>query len=143
MGWPQHFSAREFLSRGRPLARGTTALYQRLARTALEPLRAHVGPLTVISGQRLPDHNAEVGGERDSYHLPPQDRPTPSRRQAAVAADVTWAGATPESVIEAADWVRTEMAAGRIPRGGVAAYPRSSPPFVHVDSRGAIATWET
>lgn len=41
----------------------------RLAETVLEPLRIHLGPLSVSSWYRSPELNAAVGGEKTSYHL--------------------------------------------------------------------------
>jgi hypothetical protein len=49
-----------------------------------------------------------------------------------------------------AERVRASMRAGTIPPGGVASYHRSwvpgaptKTPFVHVDNRGVVITWET
>jgi len=157
-----HFSEREFLSRGRALAAGTSELYRDLALRTLEPARiiaAEVagGPVSaaVTSGQRLRDHNESVSGARNSYHLPPADRPDAARRTPAVAADIQWRHAASGQPLtgaqhrEIASRVRQAMAAGRIPPGAATAYhmdwtPASSGkrPFTHLDNRGQIVDWE-
>jgi hypothetical protein len=153
-----HFSLSEFRSRGRDLAAGTAELYQALADRTLEPARAIAaevagGPVVaiVISGQRLPDHNAAVGGAVNSYHLPPQARPDPARRTPAVAADLRFKRKNGEALSGAehaavAARVIAAMQAGTVPQGGVQAYHTapggSKTPFVHFDNRGKIATWE-
>src|ERR1700722_18607564 len=60
----------------------------------LDPLRAEVGPLVVHWGCREPDHNQEVGGAADSYHLYTGDR---------CAADVV---PTSGNMQEAFNWLR-------------------------------------
>jgi len=158
-----HFSEREFLSRGRPLAGDTAAGYRRLAADTLEPARSIAAGVAgedvfalVVSGQRFSDQNAE-GGKANSFHLPPAERPDPRFRQnPGVAADVqfrrssTRAPLTGEEHAQIAERVRASMRAGTIPPGGVAAYHRSwvpgapgKTPFVHLDNRGSITTWET
>ena len=152
-----HFTLSEFRSRGRDLAPGTAELYQALADRTLEPARtiaAEVagGPVVAIvtSGQRLPDHNAAVGGATNSYHLPPSARPDPARRTPAVAADIRFKRSGgdylsgPEHA-EVAARVIAAMQRGEVPAGGVQAYHTAGgqkPPFVHFDNRGKITTWE-
>ena len=157
-----HFSAREFFSRGRPLAPGTADLYAQLAQQTLEPARtiaARVAGEPVIaritSGQRLSDHNASVGGARNSYHLPPSDRPDAARRLPAVAADVQFSRVSNGAVLTGAQHraiasaIRAEMSSGTIPKGGATSYhaewapgAAGKTPFVHVDNRGTITDWE-
>jgi hypothetical protein len=156
----QHFSEREFLSRGRPLAPGTAAAYQRLAALTLEPARSIAQGVAgdgvvavVVSGQRFADQNAE-GGVRNSFHLPPAERPDPKYREnAGVAADVQFRkGGVPltgAQHAQIAERVRASMRAGSIPPGGVSAYhvqwapgAPGKTPFIHFDSRGAVVSWE-
>lgn len=157
-----HFDAAEFFSRGRPLAEGTRALYAELARSTLEPAREIAAQVAgapiaarVTSGQRLPDHNAAVGGARNSYHLPPSDRPDAARRNAAVAADLQFVLVSNGQPLtgaqhrEIASRVRAAMGAGQIPAGGATAYHTSwapgaggKSPFAHFDNRGQIVDWE-
>jgi len=152
-----HFKLSEFESRGRPLAEGTAPLYEALAARTLEPARtiaAEVagGPVVaiVISGQRLPDHNAAVGGAVNSYHLPPKARPDPARQTPAVAADIRFKRQGREHLsgpehAEVAARVIAAMQRGEVPAGGVQAYHTAGgpkAPFVHFDNRGRIATWE-
>lgn len=157
-----HFSAREFFSRSRPLAAGTDALYAELARATLEPAREIAAAVAgapisarVLSGQRLPDHNSQVGGAVNSYHLPPADRPDAARRGSAVAADLQFVllsngqPLTGAQHREIASRVRAAMSARSIPAGGATAYHTSwapglngKAPFVHLDNRGTITDWE-
>src|SRR5919108_78947 len=60
----------------------------------LEPLRAEVGPVAVHCGYRTPEHNREVGGADDSYHLYAGDH---------CAADIV---PTSGNMQEAFDWLR-------------------------------------
>lgn len=153
-----HFRLEEFESRGRPLAEGTAALYEDLAARTLERARTIAGEVAggpvvavVISGQRLPDHNAQVGGAVNSYHLPPSLRPDPARRTPAVAADLRFkrqggAYLTGPEHGEVAARMIAAMQRGEVPAGGVQAYHTaagsSRTPFVHFDNRGKITTWE-
>jgi hypothetical protein len=152
-----HFKLSEFESRGRPLAEGTAPLYEALAARTLEPARTIAAEVAggsvvaiVISGQRLPDHNAAVGGAVNSYHLPPKARPDPARQTPAVAADIRFKRqggdylSGPEHA-EVAARVIAAMRAGEVPAGGVQAYHTAGgpkAPFVHFDNRGKITTWE-
>lgn len=156
----EHFSEREFLSRGRPLAPGTGAAYQRLAALTLEPARSIAQAIggdavvaVVVSGQRFADQNAE-GGKVNSFHLPPQERPDPRfSSNPGVAADVQFRRSgvplTGAQHAQIAERVRASMRAGTIPAGGVSAYhvtwtpgAPGKTPFVHFDSRGAVVSWE-
>ena len=156
----QHFSEREFQSRGRPLAPGTAEAYQRLAALTLEPARTIAQSVAgegvvavVVSGQRFADQNAE-GGVRNSFHLPPQERPDAKfSSNPGVAADVQFRRAgvplTGSQHAQIAERVRASMRAGTIPAGGVSAYhvtwapgAAGKTPFVHFDSRGAVVSWE-
>lgn len=61
-----HFDSSEFLDRASGARKDPPC---RLL-AALEHLRGVVGgPLVILSGYRTPEHNAEVGGARDSRHL--------------------------------------------------------------------------
>ena len=92
-----------------------------LCRTYLEPARQHFGPCTVISGYRTPQHNQDVGGAHDSFHLYKADRQ-------GVAADVAFARGGPR------DWYA--WLDGLHP-GGLGLYPG----HVHVDNRAGHARW--
>lgn len=153
-----NFLDSEFASRGRPLLLSTVDAYRALAAGPLEYARAAAAQVAgepvravVSSGQRLLDHNNEVDGKGGSYHLPPELRAGPSRRNPGVAADVYFAriesGARlsgPEHA-EVARLVVRGMESGAITKGGVHAYhtqPGATKlPFVHIDSRGYVASW--
>lgn len=87
----------------------------------LEPLRSAYGPVTVTSGHRSDQHNAQVGGAPASFH-----RSIPGRRGA--AADVTCARGDPR------DWYRFLE---RLGPGGLGLYSS----WVHVDTRDGMARW--
>ena len=153
-----NFLESEFSSRGRPLLPSTVDAYRALAAGPLEYARASAAQVAgepvravVLSGQRLLDHNNEVDGTGGSYHLPPELRAGPSRRNPGVAADVYFerieSGARlsgPEHA-EVARLVVRGMESGAITKGGVHAYhtqPGATKlPFVHIDSRGYVASW--
>lgn len=112
--WP-HFSPRELACKGTG-----RLLIQRRAIVALQALRREVGrPMVILSAYRTPEHNRRVGGARDSRHM------------LGDAFDVSMEGHDP---------VEFEAAARRHGFRGFGFYPRSSPPFMHID-RGAPRTW--
>ena len=65
-----------------------------LCRDLLEPIRVKVGPILIHDGYRPPQHNQEVGGVQNSFHLYNEDQ---------AAADFS-----PESynLRQAFDWIR-------------------------------------
>jgi uncharacterized protein YcbK (DUF882 family) len=79
---------------------------------ALQSLRDAVGPITVTSGFRCAEHNAQVGGVGFSSHL------------VGMAADIVCAGLAPEQLAAFAERVSFE-------RGGIGIYPVQG--HVHVD----------
>ncbi len=89
----------------------------------LQALRDNLGkPITVISGYRTPEHNAAVGGSKNSLHM------------TARAADIRAQGITPEAVHAA---ILRLIDSGRMQDGGLSLYPT----FVHYDIRGHKARW--
>lgn len=86
----------------------------------LEVIRKAFGdrPITILSGNRCPKHNAAVGGAKDSQHLRSR------------AADIVVEGATPAEVFDYLDgWHE----------GGLGSYET----FTHVDTRTAgRARWK-
>lgn len=80
---------------------------------ALQSLRDKVGPLRITSGYRCRQHNAAVGGAKDSQHV------------LGLAADIVSRTHTPAQLAEAAE---TIPAFGM---GGIGTYPS----WVHVDVR--------
>lgn len=130
-----NFRASEFCSRGREFAPGNRERYRDLA-LRLQRVRDHVGrPIQVLCGERKPDHNADVGGERSSLHLPPEARPGHNR--AGVAADFRVIGYTREETLGLYRWI--DANAVSLGFGGVEFYPKSN--FIHVDTRPNRARW--
>lgn len=84
----------------------------------LEQLRELAGghPIKVTSGYRCPEHNFDVGGARDSYHVK------------GMAADVKIEGLSPLDVADLA---------GKVGFGGIGIYPS----WTHVDTREEKAQW--
>lgn len=74
------------------------------------------GPIVVTSGYRCPQHNAAIGGARDSYHVK------------GMAADIKSAGISPEKLAEMAD---------KIGFSGIGIYAS----WVHLDTREKPAKW--
>ena len=110
--WPSlYFSPEEVACRktGRVLLTGEV----RTALRMLDDLRRAMGhPLFLNSGYRSPEHNAAVGGARNSYHM------------RGVAFDVRMANVDPH---------RFEAEARRLGFSGIGIYARSG--FIHVDAR--------
>jgi uncharacterized protein YcbK (DUF882 family) len=78
-------------------------------------------PVRIHSSYRSPAYNAEVGGEKKSFHMKFQ------------ALDISVAGVTPTRVFDRLKAYRT---AGLF-KGGLGLYSS----FVHIDTRGENATW--
>jgi uncharacterized protein YcbK (DUF882 family) len=110
-----HFSRHEFSCR---CGCGANAISTELI-ALLEELRsAFMAPVTINCGCRCPQHNADVGGVKNSQHL------------YGIAADIVVQGATPSQVYH---WLDNHSPQGL----GVGLY-RS---FVHVDVRPQRARW--
>ena len=139
---------------------GTIGAYRALSADALEALHTIAQQVAgepirvrVNSGQRLPDHNAAVGGAPESFHLPPRFRGSRSANPG-VAADVyveTFMGRrlTGPQHATIAEALRGKMRRNEVRPGGVSAYhtawnpgSEGKRPFIHVDSRGTLADWE-
>lgn len=116
-----HFDSGEFACGQVAAPQGYLIWARKLCVDYLEPLRAEFGPVTVLSGFRTDQHNADVGGAPASMHMR-----RAGRRGA--AADVHPARGTP------AQWYRFLDALG-VP--GLGAYPT----HVHADNRAGRARW--
>ena len=118
--WPSvYFTPQEVACRrtGRVLLTGEV----RTALRMLDDLRRAMGhPLILNSGYRSPEHNAAVGGARNSLHL------------RGLAFDVRMANVDPH---------RFEAEARRVGFTGIGIYARSG--FIHVDARhlAGMAPW--
>jgi len=75
-------------------------------------------PIHINSGYRSPQHNARVGGSKNSYHI------------TGMATDIRVDGMTPT---ELANVVTALMVQGKIKQGGIGRYST----FVHYDTRGS------
>lgn len=86
----------------------------------LDNLREHFGkPILVNCGYRSPEHNAKVGGVKNSFHVQ------------GLAADIR-----PKDLNDLAQL--QSIADSKNPNGGVGFYDT----FVHVDARGKRARWD-
>lgn len=92
--------------------------------TNLEVLRAHFNaPIAVNSAYRSPEHNASVGGSKNSQHL------------LGKASDIVIKGVSPDEVADAIEFL-IEM--GLMKEGGIGRYNT----FTHYDVRGTKARWD-
>lgn len=111
--WP-NFSPQELACRGTGLL-----MLDMDAMDKLQALRTRLGrPIIITSAYRSPQHNAAVGGARNSFHMRGQ------------AFDVRMENHDPTAFIAAAEAVGFT---------GIGTYPRSG--FIHVDNRGGRARW--
>lgn len=86
----------------------------------LDRIRERLGvPITVNSGYRCPEHNAEVGGVSDSRHV------------LGTAADITYDGIDIDRLAEIAEECGSD---------GIGKYYYQD--FVHIDVRGYAARWD-
>lgn len=119
--WPApHFPPGELACHGT----GMVYAHPKLLR-CLEQLRRDLDgkPLIVLSAYRSPEHNARVGGAKNSYHM------------RGMAADISMANF--RSVSEIEDFCEKAFKAGF---NAVVGYPNSN--FVHIDI-GPARTWKT
>jgi uncharacterized protein YcbK (DUF882 family) len=89
----------------------------------LERVREEFGPTTVLSAYRTPDYNTAVGGETRSQHM--ENR----------AVDFQCLHGTPVEWAEFLFGLRD----ADVFAGGIGTYLTRG--FVHLDTRGANATW--
>lgn len=115
-----YFNTAEFESRdGKPSPYGETVVHRELI-VRLNAIRIRFGkPIIVNSGYRSPEHNAKVGGVKNSFHTQ------------GLAADIR-----PEDL---KDLPTLQKIADELnPHGGVGFYNT----FVHVDVRGEKSRWD-
>ena len=116
------FRVREFRCRD---GSDTIMIDQTLA-VLLQAIREHFNkPITITSGYRTPEHNAEVGGSKSSQHL------------LGKAADIQVADTTVEAVAAYAESLMPDW-------GGVGRYPVKAgrtKGWVHVDTRPNKSRW--
>ena len=95
---------------------------QKLA-NSLQVLRDHLGkPITINSAYRSPEHNAKIGGVRNSQHVQGK------------AADIAVQGMTTRQV---ATEIEKLIASGQMLQGAIGIYPT----FVHYDIRKNKVRW--
>lgn len=117
-----YFDTKEFESKdGKPSPFDDTVVKRELI-VMLNAIRSRYGkPIVVNSGYRSPEHNAEVGGVKNSYHT------------LGLAADIRPLNENRSDLTEL-QTICDEMN----PRGGVGFYDT----FVHVDVCGERARWD-
>lgn len=94
----------------------------RLLIDALEYLRMQVERVVNVNcGYRCPKHNAEVGGEKNSYHVQ------------GIAADIVIVGLTPIQMFRQAEKISVFR------NGGIGIYPDNG--FIHIDLRSMPTRW--
>lgn len=89
----------------------------------LQIIRDTIGkPININSGYRSPEHNAKIGGAKNSYHVK------------GMAADIVVKDMTPKEIEKV---ILQLIHDKKIEAGGLKAYNT----FVHYDVRGRYATW--
>lgn len=123
MNLTPNFSVWEFASKDNaPFPLEVLRNLKKLAEN-LEIIRAEIGkPIKINSGYRSPEHNARVGGVKDSMHLTGK------------ASDITVKGM---NSFELGKVIERLIQQGKIKEGGLGIYPN----FVHYDIRGVKARW--
>lgn len=118
-----NFSKSEFDSKdGAEMPAHILVEIKKLAKN-LQVLRDHVKlPIKINSGYRSPEHNAKIGGAKNSFHTKGQ------------AGDIRIEGMTPTAVKLA---IETLIQQGKMKNGGIGVYPT----FVHYDTRNTPARW--
>ena len=118
-----NFTLAEFQSKcGRPMPDDVKQNIQKLA-NSLQVLRDHLGkPITINSAYRSPEHNAKIGGVRNSQHVQGK------------AADIAVQGMTTRQV---ATEIEKLIASGQMLQGAIGIYPT----FVHYDIRKNKVRW--
>lgn len=89
----------------------------------LEIIRSHFNaPVHINSAYRSPEHNASVGGSKNSQHI------------LGKAADIVVEGVDPDDVFDAIEFL---INTGLLKEGGLGRYNN----FTHYDIRGTKARW--
>ena len=118
-----NFNLAEFESKcGRPMPDDVRQNIQKLA-NSLQVLRDHLKrPIQINSAYRSPEHNAKIGGVRNSQHVQGK------------AADIAVQGMTTRQV---ATEIEKLIASGQMLQGAIGIYPT----FVHYDIRKNKVRW--
>ena len=125
----KHFVVEEFDCKdGTKVSPRDYAGLEYLCRQYLEPMRRQFGSCSVHSGFRTRSHNANVGGEPNSFHIYTIHDGNDQ------AVDVSFARGTASQWAARANAIRRRKRSGR---GGIGVY-RS---FVHLDIRDVAANW--
>ena len=118
-----NFSLSEFQSKDGSETPPMVILNLRKLAKNIQVLRDYIGkPIKINSGYRSPQHNAKIGGAKNSQHLTGK------------AVDIRVDGMTPKQLF---DIIETLQDKGKMDIGGLKAYNS----FVHYDIRGNFARW--
>jgi len=118
-----NFSLSEFQSKDGSETPPMVILNLRKLAKNIQVLRDYIGkPIKINSGYRSPQHNAKIGGAKNSQHLTGK------------AVDIRVDGMTPKQLF---DIIETLQNKGKMDIGGLKAYNS----FVHYDIRGNFARW--
>jgi uncharacterized protein YcbK (DUF882 family) len=119
----KNFSLAEFNSKDGAVADQLVIKNLSILSEQLEALRDYLGkPIQVTSGYRSKEHNAKIGGAKNSTHVN------------GMAADIKVKGLSPLEVYNA---IEKLIADGKMKQGGLGLY-RS---WIHYDFRGIKARW--
>lgn len=119
----KNFNLHEFsCNDGTPVPKNLIPNVQELANN-LQVLRDYIGePLRILSAYRTPEHNAKVGGKKNSFHM------------RAMAADLACRSKSPRQLHTIIEKLIAEK---KMKQGGLGLYKG----FVHYDIRGIKSRW--
>jgi uncharacterized protein YcbK (DUF882 family) len=119
----KNFSLAEFNSKDGTVADQLVIKNLAILAEQLEVLREYLGkPIKVTSGYRSKEHNAKIGGAKNSTHVN------------GMAADIKVSNSPPLEVYNA---IEKLIADGKMKQGGLGLYQS----WVHYDFRGVKARW--
>lgn len=119
----KNFNLKEFTRNGNDLPMELLPNMREVAQN-LEVLRAYIDkPISINSGYRRPEYNAQIGGAKNSFHMK------------GMAADIHVKGLTPNQVHEA---IEELIAQKKMKQGGLGLYKT----FVHYDIQGVRRRWQ-
>jgi len=120
----ENFSLAEFKCKSGAVTPNEIVLKLTELAEQLQILRDHTQkPIRINSGYRSPEHNASIGGVRNSQHTQ------------GTAADIVVIGQSPQETREV---IEKLIASGKMKEGGIGSYDS----FTHYDIRGYRARWE-
>ncbi len=124
MNLSRYFNSYEFDSKDGAVMPNKVSENIKILANNLDVLREYIGqPIYINSGYRSLNHNARIGGVRNSYHT------------LGMASDISVKNYTPKKL---ARTIKKLIRQGKMKQGGIGLYNG----FVHYDIRGYAARWD-